>query len=339
MGATEPPPPVRNAGEDAVRVICLVAIVVGHVWSLEPVGRWTTSWAVPLLFLVGGYYWFAGPTVRDDLHRWTLSIGRPYLFWWVVTCVVFVGWEVAQGAGHIADTAALAAWGGAGSLRPWTGFWIVSACFLAMMMVQISMRAGWWWTLGFAYAGLVIARVEPELAMNAPLAFVSALACTGFVLLGIGLREARSRVRRPIVIGLGALGVGVAGLFVHGIRPLDLQAADFGTPGLSILVASLVGSGLILVGSAVGPRIQPAVGRVISTVARCNVAVLLSFGMVLFLLRTPENGRWQDFVLALVIPLVIAVFTLRSKWAPWVHGVQDFSYRGSSHKRFRGAMF
>lgn len=336
MGGIEAPR--RNAGEDAVRVVGLVAVVVSQVWSLEPVIRWT-AWAVPLFFLIGGYYWFATRTLRDDLRRWFLSIGRPYLFWWVVTCAVFVGWE-RWGGGHVQTKAiALAAWGGAGSFRPWTGFWIVSACFIAMVMVLISMRAGWWWTLAFAYAGLVIAHVEPDLAKNAPLAAVSAMACTGFVLFGIGLSELQRRLHHPVRVGLGSLAVGIAGSLLPIYRPLEIQAADFGTPGLSILVAALIGSGLILVGSEWGPAIPPAIGQVISILARCNVAVLLSFGIVLFLLGTPANGGWRDFLVVLLVPLAFALLTLRSRWAPWIHGVQEFSYRGSSHKRFRGAMF
>ena len=329
--------PRRNAGEDAVRVAGLIAVVASQVWSLEPVIRWT-AWAVPLFFLIAGYYWFATRTVRDDLRVWFLSIGRPYLFWWVVTSAVFVGWEL-WGGGHVqTKVVALAAWGGIGSIRPWTGFWIVSACFLAMVMVLISMRGGWWWTLAFAYAGLIISHVEPDVAKLAPLAAVAALACTGFVLFGIGLRELQRRLRHPVRVGLGALGVGIAGVLLPIYRPLDLQSADFGTPFLSILVAALIGSGLILVGSEWGPRIPPTAGQVISLLARCNVAVLLSFGIVLFLLGTPENGGWRDFLLVLLIPMAFAVLTLRSRWAPWIHGVQDFSYRGSSHNQFRRAM-
>jgi acyltransferase len=331
--------PTRNTGEDAVRVIGLVAVVVSQVWSLEPVIRWT-SWAVPLFFVVGGYYWFSGETMRDDVRRWVLSIGRPYVFWWVVTCAFFVAWEMVWGAGRIPTKAIeLAVWGGAGSLRPWTGFWIVAACFIAMLFVQVTMRVGWLWTLGFAYVGLVAAWVDPHTARIAPLAAVSALACTGFVLLGIGLREAQPRLRHPILGGLAAIALGGLGTCLPAARPIDVQVADFGTPGLSILVASLIGSGLLLVGSAAGPHIPPAVGRGISALARCNVAVLLSFGMVLFVLETPKHGRWYDFALALGLPMVIALTTLRSRWAPWIHGAQDFSYRGSSHKRFRGAMF
>jgi hypothetical protein len=334
MEAVEPPP--RHTGEDAVRLIGLLAVLVSQVWSLAPVIRWT-SWAVPLFFLIGGYYWFATRTLRDDLKRWFLSIGQPYLFWWVVAAAVFAGWEWFRGGSVPTKVLGLAAWGGIGSGRPWTGFWIVAACFIAMVVVLISMRAGWWWTLAFAYAGLVISHVEPDFAKLAPLAAIAAMACTGFVVLGIGLRELRVRLPRPGLVGISAVVLGFAGILLPGYRPVDIQAADFGTPGLSILVVSLIGSGLILVGSAV--QLPPSLGRTFAALARCNVAVLLSFGIVLFLLGTSDDGGWLDFTLALLIPMGFALLTLRSRWAPWIHGVQEFSYRGSSHKRFRGAMF
>jgi len=337
MSDIETPP--RNAGEDVVRILGLVAVVVGHVWYIEPVIRWTYSWHVPLFFILGGYHWVARRSFPDEVRVRFARIGRPYLFWWVVAGVVYAVWERFWGVGYIpVKFIALAAWGGLGALRPWTAFWFFSAFFIAVLIVRVSMRGGWWWTLAFAYAGLIISHVEPETARLAPLAAIAAMACTGFVLLGIGLRELRRRLRHPVRVGLGALGVGIAGIFVPIYRPLEIKSADFGVPGLSILVAALIGSGLILVGSEWGPKIPPAAARVVGVLARCNVAVFLSHGIVLLVLGTPHNGGWRDFALVLLIPLGFALLTLRSRWAPWIHGVPDFSYRGSSHKRFRGAM-
>lgn len=331
--------PVRNAGEDAVRVLGLLAVVVGHVWYVEPVIRWTYSWHVPLFFVLGGYHWVAARSLREEVRVRYRGIGRPYVFWWVVVCLVYAIWERFWGLGYVpVKFIALAAWGGLGALRPWTAFWFFSAFFIAMVVVRWSSRAGWWWTLAFAYVALVFAYVEPERAMRAPLASVSAVACMGFVLLGMGLRQARPRLRRPALVGLVALVAGAGGVCLPGYRPLGIKSADFGSPILGIVVASLIASGLVLVGTAAATRIPSTIGRAISTVAQCAVPVFLSHGIFLLILRTPNDGGWLDFAVVLGVPLAFALVTRRSRWARWTHGISGLSYRGGSHKQFPGAM-
>lgn len=330
----------RNYGEDAVRVIGLVAIVVGHVWYIEPVIRWTYSWQFPLFFMLAGYHWVAGRTLREELHERFLSIGRPFLVWWVIVGAFYVVWQwFVVGPGYVpTKPIVMAAWGGQSALRPWTAFWFFSAFFIAVLFVRWSSRPGWWWTLAFGYLAMVFCYVEHAAAMRAPLASVSAVACTGFVLFGMGLRQLRHRAQRPGFIGFAFLMVGIGGVLLPIYRPLNLKAADFSIPLLSILVAAFIGSGLILLGSAVAPRIPEALGRVISMVARCTVAVLLSHGILLFMLGTPRSGGWLDFLIVLGVPLLFALVTLRSRWEPWLHGVREISYRGGSHKQFPGAM-
>jgi len=337
MGEVESP--CRNAGVDTVRVVGMLAVVVGHVWYVEPVIRWTYSWHVPLFFLLGGYLWVYRRTFREEFRVRFDRIGRPYIFWWLVTCAVYLIWERFFGVGYFPwKFVALAIWGGLGALRPWTAFWFFSAFFIAVLVVRWSMRAGWWWTLAFAYVALVCTYVEPEIAKRAPLAAIAAVGCTGFVLFGIGLRELRPHLRHPATVGLCAIGVGIAGISLPFYRPLGIKSADFGTPILSILVAAMIGSGLILIGSSLTPRIPEALGRPISVLAECATVVFLSHGIFLLLLRTPDRGGWLDFAVVLGVPVGIALATMRSRWAPWIHGRDPISYRGGSHKRFPGAM-
>ena len=329
----------RNVGVDAVRVVGLLAVVAGHVWYVEPVIRWTYSWHVPLFFLLGGYFWVPRRTLHEEFRARFERIGRPYIFWWLVTCAAYIVWQRFVGAGYVPwKFVAMATWGGLGALRPWTAFWFFSAFFIAVLFVRWSMRAGWWWTLAFAYLALVCTYVEPALAMRAPLAAVAAVAATGFVLFGIGLRELQPRLRHPAAVGLLAMGLGMAGICLPFYRPLEIKSADFGTPVLGVTVAALIGSGLILIGSVSASRIPAAVGRLITLMAECGTVVFLSHGIFLMLMRTPDHGGWLDFAVVLGVPLVIAVTTLRSKWAPWIHGRPLNSYRGGSHKQFPGAM-
>lgn len=311
----------RNLGIDAVRVLALVAVVVGHVWYVPSVARWTYSWHVPVFFILAGYLWPRQRTQREDFRLRFRSILVPYAAWWLVVLAAYVGGTVAMGDTPTLKRAILAAWGGVGAYRPWSAFWFFTAFFIAVTVVRAVPR---WAALVIGLAALAFCHVAHGLALLAPLAAPAGLASVLFVLVGRGLHEVRGRVTRPGAVGLVAVLAGLAAVaLVPGYEPLEIKEADFGTPVLTVVVACLIGVGLILVAEALtrGRRDEDtATSRAITAVAACAPAVFLSHGILLFWLQTPVEGRWLDFVLVLGIPLALALVLVRTPLAPWFVG-------------------
>ena len=161
------------------------------------------------------------------------------------------------------------------------------------------------------------------------MALVGGLACSTFVLVGVGLKKVRRRVRRPLLVGAVSLGAGAGLVSLPVYRPLEIKSADFGTPGLSVVAAALLCTGLILLAESVVPNIPGIPRQAMVTVAQCATVVFLSHGIMLLVLRTPHAGSWTDFVLVVTVPFLVAILTRGSRWAPWIHGAPPRRRRGT----------
>lgn len=313
----------RLVGVDLVRVLGVLAILAGHVWYASDTAHLLTySWHVPVFFLLSGYLWQDARSLRVELARRWSSIIVPYLVWWFVVCAVYLTWAVASGYGVLKPMyyVLLAAWGGALAFRPFTAFWFFSALVVAVLFLRLVRHQHAWWAWGSAAAAIVACHLFTPVAVRSPLAVVQGLACVLFILIGIQVRDARPRIRRPGWTGTALLLAGAALMFLPWYEPLEIKSADFGTPVLSIVVACLLGTGLILVAERLTDGAGRRVASVVTTLAACATVTILVHGVPMLLLETPRSGGWIDFVVVVAVSVAVALLVARTRWAPWLSG-------------------
>lgn len=315
--------PVRLTGVDLVRVLGVIAILAGHVWyTSETVHLLTYSWHVPVFFMLSGYLWADGRSLRGEFSRRWRSIIVPYIAWWFVVAVIYLVWAAANGFGLVGPVfyLALAAWGGALAFRPFTAFWFFSAFVAAVLYLRLVQGRPAPWAWAGALAAVVVCHTLTPLALRSPLAVVQGLACALFILVGQQLKRVRPRLRRPGWTGAAFLLAGAALMALPSYTTLEIKSSDFGTPVLSAAVACLLSAGLILVAERVTRGLGTRVAAVLATVAAGATVTLLFHGVPMLLMQTPRSGGWLDFVAVVVLSGGVALLVMRSRWAPWLGG-------------------
>lgn len=313
----------RLVGVDVVRVLGVLAILAGHVWYTSDAAHLLTySWHVPVFFLMSGYLWKDARSLREELSRRWTSIIVPYIVWWLVVCAVYLAWAIANGYSLRAPVyyIALAAWGGGAAFRPFTAFWFFSALVVAVLFLRLVQHRPAWWAWGGAVLAIVACHLFTPLALRSPLAVVQGVGCALFVLVGMQLRRVRPGLRAPGWTGAALLLTGVALMTLPGYETFEIKSADFGTPALSIVVACLLGVGLILVAERLTDGVGTWVTAVVTTLAACATVVILLHGVPMLLLGTPRSGGWLDFVVVVVSSVGVALVVMRSRWARWLGG-------------------
>jgi fucose 4-O-acetylase-like acetyltransferase len=316
-------PTSRAVGIDLVRVLGVLAIIAGHVWYTSDLAHLLTySWHVPVYFLLGGYLWIDARTLRDELRRRWRTIVVPYIAWWCIIATVYVLWAVALGHGLRAPLyyLVLAAWGGAAAFRPFTAFWFFSAFVVAALYLRALQHRPAAMAWAGAVTAIAVCHAFTPIALRSPLAVVQGVGCAVFVLVGVQLRRVRPRLRRPGATGVVVLLAGTALMALPFYRTLEIKSADFGTPGLSVVTACLLGTGLILVAEALATRASERGAAVLSTLAECAIVAIFVHGAPMLLLGTSRSGSWSDFTVVAAISLTIALLVRRSRWSPVLSG-------------------
>lgn len=126
----------RSSALDAVRVVGIIAIVVGHVASENLLMRATLyPWHVAVFFVISGYLWKNGRPFSDEIRRRTRTLALPYAFWLVVISVPFVA--LSGRYGSLTGTEALAyVVGGSHLGRPFSAFWFIGALYAACLLLR-----------------------------------------------------------------------------------------------------------------------------------------------------------------------------------------------------------
>src|ERR1035437_4394981 len=197
----------RAVGIDIVRFLGICAIVVGHVSSTPWVAKATFTWHVPVFFFLTGVLWSPGATVRQDVVKRVVSLGRPYLAWLLAISVLATLYEALQGDHHfIVQRARLIVLGGSYLTTPYTAFWFFSCLFFACVLWRLGefLRIPLW---AMAVVALSLALLGPQLA-RPPLSAGTAVAATVFIAAGRAYRLAPNWLK-SWPIGLTALTVAV----------------------------------------------------------------------------------------------------------------------------------
>ncbi|RAO45684.1 hypothetical protein GAR06_03202 [Micromonospora saelicesensis] len=309
----------RSAGVDLLRIVGIAAVVAGHVWSDSLTRASIYTWHVPVFFVLTGYFWSPGRPLGGELRkRWT-TLGVPYVVWFLILVAALLAADAATGQvapGTIGD----ALYGGTAAVRPFSAFWFVSVLFIAAVAFRWLERfpAAVAWTV--AVVGLVMAYLAPGVVTAGPLGLFLVPACLVFVLAGRLLRRLRPRL--PASAGAASLSIGVGFVLLGLNRDLDLKAGDFGSPVLGVLTAILISVGLIRLAEELDLRIGVRASRVISRLAGCGIAVVLSHAGILWVLKTPRSGGVVDLVAALVVPWAFAWIVISTPLGPWLAGTR-----------------
>ena len=316
----------RSGAIDAVRVLGIAAVVAGHTWGTPLVRPLFYTWHVPLFFFLAGYFWTHDRSMKGDLAKRTWTLAVPYLTWFVIIGLVFVPLDAT-----LENFSASRLFGpfvnGENSAMPYTTFWFVSVLFATVILMRIlgvlPSVAVWAIAIGGGVAGVL---AGPMLAQT-PLSIGSAIACLIFVMLGQVARQLRPHIPRPGYTGVAALLV-CALLIATGISaPLDIKQGDYGTPGLSVLVATGISFALILIAETAFHRPPATVNRGVTMLAYAGFAVVLLHPLIVWLMLkfTPWADHWLIFVVTITVSWCIGVAALWTPASRWLTGVDRLS--------------
>ncbi|MHA7238535.1 acyltransferase family protein [Arthrobacter sp. TMS1-12-1] len=316
----------RSGAIDALRVLAVVAVVVGHVWSGPLVDAGLYTWHVPAFFLLAGYLWKARRpgtrrAVAAEAKKRFRTIMTPYLAWLAVTLTVHVVILRHRDA-LTRDAVILPLMGGSLNAGPFGAYWFMTALFLSALMFRALERVPPVLRVVIVVGLAIVTHLFREVLAPLPLSVGVAGAALVFMLAGQGLMHVRSRVDRPVRVGAVCLVAGVAPVVAGVSAPLDMKYGELGTPVLSVVVAVLINVGLLLVLEGVFPLL-PGFVRVLSgRLAAGCLMVVLTHTYVLWLLGVPDAERsYGVLAAALVLPWAVASILHRTPLSPVSLGV------------------
>lgn len=309
----------RSGAIDAVRVIGIVAVVAGHTWDNEIVRHGIYSWHVPLFFFLTGYLWTPVRPLRVEFQKRWSSILLPYLVWLGIIGLMFEGVQIRQGTFDPSSIVRLLS-GGNQIGQPFSAFWFMTALFVSALLLRLLQKMPTWIPWAVAIVALAVTQYAGQLVASIPLSAGIAVPCLVFILAGSVFRKYRQRITKPLPLGLVMIAVGLASSFSGLSSPLDLKQADFGTPGLSVIVSMILCAGLLLIAEPLFSIMGDRSNRIVTVLARGGTMVVLTHAVVFWVLGTGPNGSWVAFTLALVLPWAAALLAERTALARYLLG-------------------
>lgn len=311
----------RDAGIDLVRVLGLIAVVVGHVYATVPLVRELTySWHMPVFFFLTGYLWNPRRDLRSEWRARLKSLMLPYLVWVVILFAIYAVWAaVTPGSidpGRLGD----ALLGGANAGSPFVTLWFVSALFFVALLFRAVCRlpaAAQW---GAAVLGVAAGALFPHALSDSPLAIGMALPCLIFVVAGAAFQSVRHRITRPVLVGLPVLGVSVALVLLQAAKPVDLKHLDFGTPVVSVAVAVAISASLLLLAEPAMRQAPARFGRWMTLLALASLTVVFLHPMLMWFVH-PESLLLK-FLIVLAVPWALGVAAAYTPATRWLNGAK-----------------
>jgi len=316
----------RSAALDAVRVLGVAAVVIGHAIPDEGFRTALFGWHVPLFFFLSGYLWKPNRnSLRDEWRSRARSIARPYLFWLGVIGVPYAIVLVTAPAERDFDDWFGPLLGGANASEPFTTFWFMSVLLFSVLLFRVVMALPLPLRWLVASAGLLAGYlIGPQLAFS-PLGIGSALPCLVFLLAGFSLRGPIEWLRDQHPAPRLLLGLLVAsvpeGLVVAGVvEPFDIKFGDWGTPVVAVAVGISISAGLVVLADVIFDRMPRPVELVTSGLAFASLCVVLVHPVVQWVSRPLELNPLLLAALMLVIPWAIGIALRHTRLSWWATG-------------------
>lgn len=297
----------RSVRIDIVRLLGLIVVVAGHVWTQYPIGGY-----VAVFFVLSGYLWSTRRSVGEELRYQSWKLLVPYFAWLGILAVPYFVWLTTTNRDDVSlgMRGLILLWGGERILTPFTAFWFMTAIFVAAMLFRILMPAPRWVYLGCLAAALTATVFDEQLLGNKPGAVDVGAVSVLFMAAGHAYRKIEFRT--------GPFQAGAAGVIVlSGIlvatgtsARMELKTGDFGTPVLSIAVAVLIALAAISLARPLAAALPEKSGRVITRLVQMGTPIILLHAVPLWLLP-PGSPQIVQFVVAWVFPVGAALLLLR----------------------------
>jgi fucose 4-O-acetylase-like acetyltransferase len=299
-----------------VRIVAVVAVVAGHAYSKHPLtSRLIFSWHVPIFFVLSGYLWTRGRSLRSEVRRRAKTLLVPYLAWLLIVTAAWLIVRQHRGVPLHERFFHKLIKGGTYIGMPYSAFWFITALFVAAvayrLIEMVAPRTAPALAAAAGAVGIVMAEHSPQALRSVWWAAGLALPCLLFVAAGSFLRTVRPHVRAPALSGSILVLLGAFGLW-QGVDPLNLKGARFGDPVISVLLSVTVCFGLILLAEG-ATNLWVNWSRAISAVATAALPVIFAHGIVLVVLADdPFYAPPGAFAAALILPWVGALVVSRS---------------------------
>ena len=274
-------PNTRERGLDAVRVLAMLAIVTGHLWTASPWVRPVLfTWHVPIFFFLAGYLWNEHRGLLAEARQRALTILLPFAAWAVLLTLLLDRGRFWPALHELARQA----WRAEGFVRPFWAFWFALALFFAAVLYRAVSPLPWLPRAALVLGATAAVSTAASAGHHLPLDLGQGIACTTWILAGHALRRAGQVAQRrwgewhdlrAYRAALGSLLLVGAGLGIAASQTeldLDLKALDLGAPLVSVLVSLVICTGLVLLGSSVPGGTLPAIT---TDLARAAFVVML----------------------------------------------------------------
>jgi fucose 4-O-acetylase-like acetyltransferase len=290
----------RSVAIDIVRMLGLLIVVCGHVWTEYPIVGY-----VAVFFVIAGYLWSDKRSFRDDVqHRFRILI-VPYVSWLIIVGSIAFVVKAAGGAPplELAKLVANYILGGSRIVTPLTAYWFLTAIFFATVIYRylrdrplplyfLALACALLATLAFPYVGKI------------PLSLGVGFCCIVFIAAGHGLRRIEASIPMAPVLALVVLVVCLGLIYTNISERMTLKTGDFGTPFLSTAVAILIASSAIILSKPLARFLPDAVGGMITSFVKLGTVIIVLHTLPLWLL--PEGtSNWIRFPCAVALPLIV----------------------------------
>ncbi|MDO5492837.1 MAG: acyltransferase [Nesterenkonia sp.] len=316
-------PTPRNIGVDLLRILSVVAVVLGHAYPHMPGEEYIQIWRMPLFFLLSGYFLAESRSFGGELRvRWR-TLGVPYLTWLVLLSLVVLA--VSPTPAAFDDGVVLGALhGGAMTDMPYLAFWFISVLFFAALLLRLVVALPWWVGVLVAVAGLTAAELPDSQMAYTFLGLGLVPACMAYMLAGWWFRRLQHLVPAPRTTGAAAVVVGL-GAVALGAETMNMKWSGFGTYLLSPALAVLICCGAVLLFSTtVDARLRrsPGAVRLVSELVRTGTLVVFLHPLVLWAvggLGVPHP--LFAVLLALAVCWPLGVWVNRTWASPYLTGL------------------
>lgn len=318
--STKPVP--RNIGIDLLRVFSITMVVVGHAGAF-PNDELLTMWRMPLFFMLSGFFYTAGRSLKTEFTRRWDTLIIPYLAWSVIISVWLIVFT--WGQDEVILEHLHSGWaGGAGQSIFWMAAWFVTTLAAATILRRFLERFGTVVVWGVAIAGLVAAYVCTALVsdgivdthplVDTPLRLGLAWPVMFYLLVGELLRRLLMPVVRNYsshvlaIIGLVLVAAALYVTWAFDIPAHYIQDGDFGAPGVTPLIAVTVTVGFILLFATwVNDVLQkfPATQASVSRLVRTGTPVVFCHGLVLVWMY--QHGYGEDSLEQFLLRAAVAI--------------------------------
>jgi len=322
------PTPVhtRSAALDAVRVLGVAAVVVGHAIPDEGFRAALFGWHVPLFFFLSGYLWKRNRNgIGDEWRSRWRSLAGPYLFWLGVIGVPYAIVLVTASAERDLDDWIGPLLGGANANEPFTTFWFLSVLLFSVLLFRVVVALPLPVVFLAAAAGQVAGYlIGPQLAFS-PLGIGSALPCLVFLLAGFLVRRPIEwlRARHPaprLLFGLMLTSVPEVLVVAGVVEPFDIKFGNWGTPVVAVVVAVAISAGLVVIADVVYDRMPRPIARATTGLAFASLCVVLVHPAVQWASRPFELNPLLSAAMMLVIPWAIGSGLRHTRLSRWATG-------------------